>query len=233
MAKKLLLSDTKLGWIRDTRGGADKLPEDKTIAKTAKPAVQAPVVKKGLLPDALIRATEAANKTETPRTAKSKAAARKSGNSKRPSAARAALAETSPINPIDKTTRKRQKIEPEPQIEKIELAPQPDIEHESKAKASLFHQTYEAALAPIVEKPAVPIADIPFTPKEPPSEHPMPSKLPYALSIAALISLALLMPERYRIFVFLGFIFVALLEVSYRVRKQHRLIKSISENRDS
>jgi hypothetical protein len=232
MAKKLLISDTKLGWIKDTRSGADKSPGDKIIAKAEKPAAQSTTAKNSLLPEALIKATETVNRTEAKKPSKPKAASKIGRTPKHPLDVKTSLVASSPNKPLDRTPRKRQKIEPEPQLEEIELAPQPEIAHESQAKASLFHQTYEAALAPIVEKPAVPIAEIPFTPKEALTEEPTLNKLPYVLSIVALISVALLLPERYRIFVFLGFIFIALLEVSYRVRKQYCLLRSISESRN-
>jgi hypothetical protein len=230
MAKKLLISNTKLGWIRDTRSGADKSPGDKIIVKTDKPANQITTEKKSLLPEALIKATETINKPEARRSSKPKAPSKMARTPKHPIAGKTSMVESPPIKPLDRAPRRQQKIELAPQPEKTELAPPLQIAHDPHAMPSLFLQTYEAALAPIVEKPSVPIAEIPFTPKEAPAEDKTLSKLPYLLSIVALISVALLLPERYRIFVFLGFIFIALLEVSYRVRKQNRLLKSISEN---
>jgi hypothetical protein len=230
MAKKLLISDTKLGWIRDTRSGADKSPGDKIITKTEKPATKGTPSKKSLLPEALIKATETINKTEARKPSTLKAPSKMARTPKHSIAAKASMVESPPIKPLDRTPGKRLKIELAPQPEKIELAPQPQIAHEPRATPSLFHQTYEAALTPIVEKPSMPIAEIPFTPKEAPAEKQTLSKLPYLLSIVALISVAMLLPERYRAFVFLGSIFIALMEVSYRVRKQYRLLKSISES---
>jgi hypothetical protein len=221
-----------LGWIRDTRSGSDKTPVDKIIIETEKPAAQSRKAKKSLLPEELIKATETMNKPEARKPSKPKATSKIARTPKQPLAAKTSMATPPLVKPLDSPPGKQQKIELAPQPEKINLAPEPEIAHEPHAKASLFHQTYEAALAPIVKEPYVPVAESPFTPKEIPTESQTLSKLPYLLSIVALLSLAMLLPERYRIFVFLGFIFIALLEVSYRVRKQYRFLKSISESRN-
>jgi hypothetical protein len=224
MAKKLLISDNKLGWIRDTRSGVDKSPVDKIAIKTEKLATPSGTKKKSLLPEALIKATETVHKAEARKPSKPKAASKIVHAPKRPLAVKTSLVAPPPIKPLDRTPQKRQKIE---------LAPQPETAHEPNTKASLFHQTYEAALVPIVEKPSIPIAEIPLTLKEAPTENQTLSKLPYLLSIVALICAAMLLPERYRIFVFLVSIFIVLMGVLYRLGKQYRLLKSISESRSN
>jgi hypothetical protein len=221
MAKKLLISDNKLGWIRDTSSGISKSPVDKIIVKTEKPAAPSMTPKKSLPAETAIEATGTEHRTEPRKILKAKAASKMAHTPKRPLAAKTSLIAPPPIKPLDRMPPKQQKTEP---------APQPKTVHDSQADASLSYQTYEAALAPIEKKTSAPIAETPLTLKESPTENNMPSKLRYLISVAALISAVMFLPERYSLFVFLGFIFIALIEVSYRLGKQYNLLKSISEN---
>lgn len=58
-----------------------------------------------------------------------------------------------------------------------------------------------------------------------------PSKLHYWLSIVAMIIVAVSpVPDRYAIMIFLGFIFVLLMDISYRFRQQHYVNTVNAEN---
>jgi hypothetical protein len=57
-----------------------------------------------------------------------------------------------------------------------------------------------------------------------------PGKLYYALAIVTLMCVAVLVPQQYSVLIFLGFIFVILMEVSYRLTQQYYLNKSTSES---
>jgi len=224
MSKKLLISENKLGWIRDTSIGIDKSPVDKIFVNPEKPAAQSMVTKKSLPAETAAKATGTGHRTEARKTSKPKAASKPAHTPKPPLAAKTSLVMPPPIKPLDRMPPKQHKTEP---------APQPEAVLDSQANASLFYQMYEAAPAPIEKKTSAPIAEAPLTLEEIPSEHNMPSKFRYLISVAALISAVMFLPERYSLFVFLGFIFIALLEVSYRLKKQYHLLKSISDNRSN
>ena len=57
-----------------------------------------------------------------------------------------------------------------------------------------------------------------------------PSKYHYWIAVIALICVAVSVPERYSVLIFLGFIFVVLLEISYRLGQQHLLNRAAQEN---
>jgi hypothetical protein len=59
--------------------------------------------------------------------------------------------------------------------------------------------------------------------KKPPTVH-------YWLSVIALICVAFTVPDRFATITFLGFIFVILMEISYRLAQQYLLNKETAEN---
>ena len=69
------------------------------------------MVKKSLLPEALIKATETVHKAEARKPSNPKVASKIVRTPKRPLAAKTALVEPPPIKPLDRTPQKRQKIE--------------------------------------------------------------------------------------------------------------------------
>jgi hypothetical protein len=260
MAKKLLTSDTKLDWIRDTRSGVNKSTLEKGSPKADKPAGKSTTknttTKKGLRAEPATKTKGTGKKAEVRKAVKSGMTASKVASvKKRTGSVKTSLVAPPPIKPIEKKTKERSKPRPVPKHEALHEAL-----NDSQANASLSYQVFEEpvnlteetsipqeeisipmeeasmpveeASTPIEEMPLL-MDEIPFSPEEVPAEKKILGKLLYLASIAALVCAAIFLPERYSMLVFLGFIFIALIEVSYRVGEQYHLLKSIAENRNN
>jgi hypothetical protein len=289
MAKKLLISDNKLDWIKNTSVGTPKpatakkspIVKKTTVAKkteapkkievakkaeTAKKPVKAAKPKIKSVPKKSVQ-PETPNKTTTTETRKKTVVVKASqpntglkaaGVPKRPLAPLKSPA-TSPIIKAIAHTKERKKTKPN-QVIKGTIIPNPPAsmsldDYEDSAEAmtvrsmpkeeSIIRTKMTATLSeagstkrmavPSItrENASMPIDEIPLPADSLPQENKISGKVLYLLSIAALICAAIFLPERYSMLVFLGFIFISIIVVSFRVAEQQRLIKSIKENRNS
>jgi hypothetical protein len=201
MAKKPLISDNKLSWIKDTTVGEEK-PSAGTIPETDDLPARKEVAKAKTKTKAT--AAEPGSKTAAQLPSKPGGAQKVAAKKKRPPRA------SRPTKPIDPARTELHETKPE-------AAP------ESKQEPTLgVPPSYQDYLWPRIAEEINPVIVQEKNRKQ--------DMLVYLASIAALLAAAIFVPEPYGILVFLGFIFIALVEILFRMGNQYHLLKAISEN---
>ncbi len=210
MAKKVLMTDNKLSWIRDTTADdvkpsperkpkAENLPGKKSVEEKSTKTVEEKSTK------TKVATKEPVSKLAARHPAKHETAPKPNTPTKRPQSA--------PVQTkhMDTQPAEQQKVEQD--------KPLPHPSQDTHADIPPSYHAYSTPAGPTEESPMIVLA-----------ENKKQGKLLYYVSIVALLCVAIFFPERYSIFVFLGFIFIALIEISYRVGAQYHLLKTMSEN---
>ncbi|MBA4417451.1 MAG: hypothetical protein C0392_06035 [Syntrophus sp. (in: bacteria)] len=211
MAKKILLADTTLSWIKDTTT-EDSRPKNKRPVKATPPRTERIPVKR--LDAAPIKAIKG---QPIPPIKKQTVKPVEQPELKQHAVKQEALfVKTTPAHPDSKPVEQPENKPLVQHTVRQELQKDINPEIHKVIDESRYNPTYATEIDETAETKQ--------------AGNKKQSMLRYWLSLAALICVAFTVPEPYKTRIFLGFILLILVEISYRVGEYYHQQKTISDN---